>query len=185
MGTVLLFTVVGSTILLKVKTTLLLTATPVAPFVGLTVATVGRVVSATPEVPVAKLLVNGTTAFPAWSTRPDTFTVYVVLTASKLLGVKISVVLSLLTMIAPATCVPPADTVIALLPTLVTLTAALRTTSTRAFTGTPVAPVGGTTVRTVGRLVDGPVPVVKKEEKPDCITWPCRSVMPPTGTATL
>src|SRR6267154_5124807 len=81
MGTVLLFTVVGSTILLKVKTTLLLTATPVAPFVGLTVATVGRVVSATPEVPVVKLLVNGTTAFPAWSTRPDTFTVYVVLTA--------------------------------------------------------------------------------------------------------
>ena len=59
------FTVVASTASLNVNTIGLLTETAVAPFIGLTLTTVGAVVFATAEVPVVKLLVNGTTAFPA------------------------------------------------------------------------------------------------------------------------
>jgi hypothetical protein len=65
MGTVVSFTVVTSTASLNVKTIGLFADTALAPFTGLTVTTVGAVVLATPEVPVVKLLVNGTTVFPA------------------------------------------------------------------------------------------------------------------------
>jgi len=51
--------------LLNVKTTLLLTGTPVAPFTGLTDTTEGAVVSATPDAPVVKVLVKVVTVFPA------------------------------------------------------------------------------------------------------------------------
>ncbi len=60
---------------LNVSTMLLFTATPVAPFAGLTLTTVGRVVLATPDAPVVNVLVDGTTAFPAWSVKPLTATV--------------------------------------------------------------------------------------------------------------
>jgi hypothetical protein len=70
-GTVMLFTVLGSRFLLNVNTTVLFTATAVAPLAGLTETTAGAVVSATPDVPVVKLLVKGTTLFPAWSVKPD------------------------------------------------------------------------------------------------------------------
>jgi hypothetical protein len=140
---------------------LLLVATPVAPFPGTTVVTVGCVVLATPDVPVVNVLVNGTTVFPAWSVNPLAVTVYVVLTASKLLAVNVSVVRSLLTLIVPVTGTPPADTVTALLPTLAKLTGALTTTTACAFTGTLLAPFGGLTCTTVGALVAAPNPVLK------------------------
>jgi hypothetical protein len=54
---------------------LLFTDTSVAPFAGLTETTEGPVVTATPDVPVVKLLVNGMTAFPAKSLKPLTPTV--------------------------------------------------------------------------------------------------------------
>jgi len=62
---VLLLTVLGSRFLLNVNTMLLLTATPAAPFAGHNVNTTGADVSATPDVPVVKLLVNGATVLPA------------------------------------------------------------------------------------------------------------------------
>ncbi len=99
------------------------------------------------------------------------------LTASRLLGVNVSVVRSLLRLIVPPTDTPPADTVIALLPTLAALTGALTTTSTRALTGTPLVPFGGLTCTTVGAVVTVPRPVLKLENR-NCKPWPCRSVMP-------
>jgi len=61
----MLLTEVGSIASLKVKTIGLFTETALAPFSGLTLTTVGSVVFGAPDVPVVKLLVNGTTAFPA------------------------------------------------------------------------------------------------------------------------
>jgi len=47
-----------------------LTDTPVAPLAGFALITDGCVVLAVPEVPVVKLLLNGTITFPAWSVAP-------------------------------------------------------------------------------------------------------------------
>ncbi len=60
-----LFTVEPSMASLKVRTIGVPTDTPVAPFVGLTLATEGFVVSAVLDAPVVKLAVNGTNVFPA------------------------------------------------------------------------------------------------------------------------
>src|SRR5690348_4700651 len=136
-GVELLFTVFGFTASLNVSTTGLFTATPVAPFAGLTEVTTGPVVTAT--VPVVKLLLNGDTVFPAWSVNPDTVTVYTVLTASGFVGVKVSVTRSWLRLTVPPAGCPPALTTIALLPTLTGSTGALTATTTCAFTGTPLA----------------------------------------------
>ena len=75
MAMLLLFRLAGSTASLNVRTTLLFTATPVAPLLGLTLTTEGVVVLAELEVPVVKELVNGVTALPAWSVKPLTATV--------------------------------------------------------------------------------------------------------------
>src|SRR5689334_6312712 len=82
---------------------------------------------------------------------------------------------------APLTAVPPADTVIALLPTLAALTGALTTTTTCGFTGTALAPFAGLTCTTVGELVTAPNPVVKLENK-NCRPWPSRSRMLPVAS---
>jgi hypothetical protein len=84
--------------------------------------------------------------------------VYVVFTASRLAGVNATTVPLALTV--PVTAVLPAVSVIALLPTLTTLTGTLTSACTTAFTGTPVAVFGGVVATTVGALVCVPVPVV-------------------------
>jgi hypothetical protein len=58
-------TVVRSIGSLKVSTIGAVTDTPVAPLAGLALTTDGCVVLAVPEVPVAKLLVNDASEFPA------------------------------------------------------------------------------------------------------------------------
>jgi hypothetical protein len=163
---------------LNVNAIVLLTETPVAPAAGLIAVTVGCVVFATPDVPVVNVLVSGTTVFPAWSVNPLTFTVYTVLVASKVPGVKVSVVWLLLKLIAPLTGVEPADTVIALLPTLTALTGALTTATTWVFTGVPAVPLGGLTWTTVGAVVTFPDPVVKAAKKVASPSPATRSVIP-------
>ncbi len=58
----------------KVNSTVVVVATPVALLTGLTLASVGRVVSSVLELEVLKLLVNGTTALPTRSVKPATST---------------------------------------------------------------------------------------------------------------
>lgn len=58
----------------KVNSTLDVVGTPVAPFVGLILDNVGRVVSGTADVEVVKLLLNGTMALPTRSVKPATST---------------------------------------------------------------------------------------------------------------
>jgi hypothetical protein len=176
-GTVTLFTEVGSIASLKVSTIGLFTETEVAEFIGLTLTTVGSVVFGAPDVPVVKLLVNGTTAFPDWSINPLAVTLYVVLTASKFVGTNATKVPLLLTLIVPGTEMPPEATTTALLPTLGALNGALISKSTRTFAGTLFVPFAGLTIRTVGADVLLAEPVVKLELKLER-AWPSISVMP-------
>ncbi len=174
----MLFTVAALMASLNVSTMALLVVTPVAPFPGLTAATVGLLLFATPVAPVVNVLVNGVTGFPAWSVNPPTVTIYVVLVASRFVGTNVSVVRSLLKLMAPLTSVPPAETVIALLPTLTALTGVLITTTTCGFTGTPLAPFPGLTCTTLGAVVTAPRPVVKLTKKIGGSECPCKSVTP-------
>jgi hypothetical protein len=128
--TVELLTVEPSIASLNVNTICAFTETAVAPFAGLTLTTDGFVVSDVPDALVVNVLVNGVTTFPAWSVKPLTVIVYAVLTARELVGAKVSVLRSLLKLIAPATAFPPAETTTALLVTLAALTGELNTTST-------------------------------------------------------
>jgi hypothetical protein len=152
---------------LNVNTIALLTATALAWFAGLTLTTAGVVVFATPDVPVVKVLVKGTTAFPAWSVNPLAVTVYAVLLASRPAGMKLSVVPLLFKLTVPATVVPADDTTTALLPTLGALSGALIVKSMRTLAGTFVAPFSGLTSSTVGPDVLVATPVVKFDPKDD------------------
>jgi len=87
--------------------------------------------------------------------------VYVVLVASELAGVNVTDVRSLLRLTEPDTGCPPAVSVIDALFTLAALIGALNTTSTRVFTGTPVRPLLGLMLETVGAVVLVPDPAVK------------------------
>jgi hypothetical protein len=67
-------TVNGFTALLKVSTTALVTATPVALFNGLTEVTAGAVLSGVADADVVNPLVNEVAALPATSVNPPTVT---------------------------------------------------------------------------------------------------------------
>jgi hypothetical protein len=87
------------------------------------------------------------------------------------------------TLTVPAIAVPPAFTVMALLPsTLTTLTGALNCTWIRAITATPEALFCGLTATTAGAAVSVPVPVVKQVRVcPFCASrCPSRSTTPLT-----
>jgi hypothetical protein len=106
-------TVRGFTGPLNVITTGAVTATFVAPLAGLTLTTVGPVVTPVEELDVVNPLVNVVAAFPARSVNPPTVTVYAVDTANEFAGLNRSVV-EFGTVTVPATVCPPAVTVIAL-----------------------------------------------------------------------
>jgi len=101
----------------------------------------------------------------------------VVLTDNCVDGTKDSVVPLLLKLTVPGICVPPAESVITVLPTLAALSCALVTKSTRIFTGTADCPFAGLTVVIVGDVVSEPSPVVKNDSE-DESGWPSMSVMP-------
>jgi len=103
--------------------------------------------------------------------------VYAVLVASELVGVNVTDIRSLLRLIEPETGCPPAVSVIDMPPTLAALIAALKTTSTRAFTGTPVRPLLGLTLATVGAVMLAPDPAVKLLVY-TVRAWPSMSVIP-------
>lgn len=153
------------------------TDTLLAPFAGLTVSTDGVVVFAVGELPVVKLLINGTTAFPDWSVNPLAATPYDVFVASRLDGTKLNVVPALLRVVVPGTVVPPVDRTIELLFTLATSTWALTVKSTRGLTGTLFAPFGGLDDVIVGPEPSAATPVEKLEPEFH-IRLPSMSLMP-------
>src|SRR5579872_115921 len=162
-GTLVSFAVVTSIASLKVSTTAPPTDTLLAPFAGLTVNTDGVVVFALGELPVVKLLVNGTTAFPDWSVNPLAATEYDVFAASRLDGTNVNVVPAIFRVAVPGTAVPPADRIIELLFTLATSTCVLTVRSTRGLTGTLFAPLGGLDDVIVGPEPSFATPVEKLE----------------------
>lgn len=102
------------------------------------------------------------------------------LTAKRLVGTNVNVVLSVLKLTVPETFVPPADKVTELFPTLDKASGALNTAFTRTFTCTPVVPFGGLTVTTVGAVVTAPNAVVNKELN-EAKLWPSRSAIALVG----
>ena len=107
------------------------------------------------------VLPNGSTRLPAPSAKPPTNTVKVVFGASAAAGVSVSCLRSALSEIDPATLLPLADNVTAMLPIVTGLIAALTSTDTLALSGTSDVPSAGLTVTTVGRATCAAVPVVK------------------------
>ena len=172
----LVLTVSGFTAAENVTTTVLDTATFVAPLAGTTDTTVGAVCTGVEELPVVNVLVNAVTGLPARSVNPPTVTVYAVLTASG--AAKATLTTDPLATAVPATAVPPADTTIAFAPTLTALTGALNCTCTAAFTGTFVAPFGGVTAVTVNGPVCVPTPVANVLYVVVDSRVPFRSAMP-------
>ena len=169
---------------LKVTVTALVTATPVAPFTGLTAVTVGRVVSGTALALVVNVLVKAATAWPARSVTPVSATVYGVDALSALAGVKLTTVVPQHTLTVPATGLPPLGVTVSVPGvTVVPLTGPLSCTWITALTGTPVAPSGGVTPTTVGALGCVFVPVVNVATvpvpSPPLSGCPTRSVIPP------
>jgi hypothetical protein len=112
-STEVLVTVTGFTAALNVTTIGVVTATFVDPLGGVTLRTVGPVVTPVEELEVVNPLVNVVAAFPARSVNPPTVTVYAVDTANEFAGLNRSVV-EFGTVTVPATVCPPAVTVIAL-----------------------------------------------------------------------
>jgi hypothetical protein len=136
----------------------------------------GRVVSATADVPVVKLNVTGAAAFPARSCSPFTVTEYTVLGASRLDGLKINAVRSPLALTLPVTVVPPPVTTNGCPMPTVSI-ASLNCTITRAFTATPLAPFAGLVAASSGATVSVPCAVVNTLDPP-MIPRPATSVIP-------
>ncbi len=154
-----LFTDVGSTASLNVHVRLLLLGTLVAPLAGVVATTLGRVVSATAELPVVKLKFTAPARFPATSFNPLAVTVYTVLGASKPAGVKINCVWSPLKLRLPAAGLPPPVTVIAD-PKATTSIGSLNCNRTMGFTATPSVPPAGLVDTSTGAVPSAPAPVV-------------------------
>ena len=112
-ATELSVTVTGFTAAENVTATAVVTATLVDPPGGVTLRTVGPVVTGVDEPPVVNPLVNPVTPFPARSVNPPTPTVYAVDTAREPDGLNSSVV-AFTSVTVPATGVLPAVSVIAL-----------------------------------------------------------------------
>jgi hypothetical protein len=172
----LLLTDVASMASLSVHTITLVVATFVDANGGVIETKLGRVVSATADVPVVKLNVTGAAAFPARSCSPFTVTEYTVLGASRLDGLKINAVRSPLALTLPVTVVPPPVTTNGCPMPTVSI-ASLNCTITRAFTATPLAPFAGLVAASSGATVSVPCAVVNTLDPP-MIPRPATSVIP-------
>jgi hypothetical protein len=160
-----------------VNVTGLVTATLVAPFVGLVETRVNEPLPYV-VVPVVNALANGVTALPSMSLMPLTDTLYTVEAESAAAGTNVRVTPLLPSVTVPAIALPPDGvTVIELFETVVGSMLLLRTAVTSALSGTPVWALLGLIVVTVSAPVTTLFPVKNVDSKQEpCL--PARLVYP-------